>query len=141
MSGITWKQVVAFVAIVAVTFLVGILLLPFVLGWYGGSWGMGPGMMGGQPQGGWCPVCGGTGRYPGWGIGGVFGWLFALALMLFPVGLLVLLLLGIVWVARAVFRPTSQTPSPKQTCPHCGKAVEVDWRACPFCQEDLQRLR
>jgi hypothetical protein len=141
MSRITWKHIVAFVAIVAVTFFVGILLLPLVWGWYGGSWAMGPGMMGGQTQGGWWPFHGYTGRYPGSGIGGVFAWISTLALMLFPVGLLVLLLLGIVWVARAVLRPTNEMTSSSKSCPRCAKPVEVDWRACPFCGEDLERLR
>jgi F0F1-type ATP synthase assembly protein I len=141
MNRITWRQAVAFVAVVLVTLVIGIMLLPLVFGWYGGAWTMGPGMMGGQTQGDWCPFCGGTGRYQGWGFGGVFGWFFMLGTLLFPLGLLVLLILGIVWVARAVSRPTNQSASPGHTCPKCGKAVEVDWRACPFCAEDFERLR
>ena len=140
MSRINWTHIVAFAAIVLVIFIIGIMLLPLVFGWSGVSWSMGPGMMGGQTQGGWCPFCGGTGTSSGWGFGGVFGWFFMLMAILFPVGLLVLLILGIAWVVRAVSRPTNQTPSSGQTCPKCGKAVEVDWRACPFCQEDLERL-
>jgi hypothetical protein len=60
--------------------------------------------------------------------------------VLLPVGLLLLLILAIIWVARTVIRPTEQSFSPDQKCPHCGKAVDVDWRACPFCAEDLERL-
>jgi hypothetical protein len=141
MSKINWTQVGVFAAVVLVTFVIGIMLLPLVLGWYGGSWTMGPGMMGGRTQGGWCPFCGGTGRYSGWGFGGIFGWVFMFVALLFPVGLLVLLALGIIWVARRVIRPSSQTQSSSPTCPKCGQAVEVDWRACPFCREDLERLR
>jgi len=140
MNRINWTQVGVFAAIVLVIFVIGVALLPLVFGWYGGSWAMGPGMMGGQTQGGWCPFCGGTGRSSGGFLGGVFGWVFMLMAIVFPVGLLVLLILGIVWMARVVSRSTAQSASPGQTCPHCGKAVEVDWRACPFCQEDLERL-
>jgi len=102
---------------------------------------MGPGMMGGQRQGGWCPFCGGRGGYPGWGLGGVFGWIFMLGAMLFPLGLLALLILGVVWLARALTGSPQQTDPSAPSCPHCGKAVEVGWRACPFCKEDLQQLR
>jgi hypothetical protein len=140
MNRINWTQVGVFAAIVVVIFVIGVTLLPLVFGWYGGSSAMGPGMMGGQTQGGWCPFCGGTGRGSGGFFGGMFGWAFMLMAVLFPVGLLVLLILGVVWVARAVSRPTNQSASPGQTCPHCGKAVEVDWRACPFCAEDFERL-
>ena len=140
MNRINWPQVGVFAAIVLVIFVIGVTILPFVFGWYGGSSAMGPGMMGGQTQGGWCPFCGGTGTSSGWGSGGVFAWVFVLMAILLPVGLLVLLILGIVWVARAVSRPTNQSESPGQTCPKCGKAVEVDWRACPFCAEDFEQL-
>lgn len=138
MGRIGWTQVGVFAVIVLVILLVGITLLPLLLG----GWGMmGPGMMGGGWSEGWCPFCGGTGRYPGGFFGGILGWVFILAGMLFPLGLLVLLALGIVWLVRAVGRPPSGTTPSPQTCPKCGKPVAVDWRVCPFCEEDLQSLR
>ncbi|HUV74626.1 MAG TPA: zinc ribbon domain-containing protein [Anaerolineae bacterium] len=137
MNRISWTQIVAFVAIVAVTFLIGIMLLPLVLGWYGGSWAMGPGMMGGQTQGGWCPVCGGTGRFAGWSSAGLWGWFWMLGTMLFPVGLLVLLILGAVWLVRSISRPTSGVPAAPGECPECGKRVAADWRHCPECGRPL----
>jgi hypothetical protein len=141
MGNINWTRIVAFVAIVAVIFVVGIMLLPLVFGWYGGSWSMGPGMMGGQTQSGWCPVCGGTGRIAGWGSAGIWGWFWMVGIILLPLGLLVLLILGIIWMARGAIRSPSEPQASGQTCPKCGQAVEVDWRACPFCREDLERLR
>jgi hypothetical protein len=141
MSRINWTQVGVFASVVLVTFVVGILLLPFVFGWFGGSWAMGPGMMGGQTQEGWCPFCGGTGRFSGGFFGGASTWVFMVMTFLFPVGLLALVIVGVVWVARAVVRSPDQTPSSGQTCPKCGAGIEVDWRACPFCREDLERLR
>ncbi len=140
MDRIKWTQVGVFAAIVFLIFMVGITVLPFFFGGYGG-WGMmGPRMMGGERWGGWWPFCGGTGRSPGGFYGGIFGWLFMLPVMLIPLGLLVLLALGIIWVVRTVGRPSGEAEPSALTCPKCGKAVEVDWRVCPFCEEDLQKL-
>lgn len=138
MNRISWAQIGAFAAIVLVILLVGITALPLLFGAYGG-WGMmGPGMMGGEWTGGWCPFCGGTGRLQGGMFGGMFGWFFMLVAILFPLGFLVLVILGIVWLVRAVTRsPSGRTPLP-QACPKCGKAVEADWRLCPHCGEKLQ---
>jgi uncharacterized membrane protein len=138
---ISWVQIAVFAAIVVVVFLAGITLLPWLLGWPDGWGWMGPGMMGGQTQGGWCPFCGGTGRYPGWGLGGLFGWFFMLGMIFVPLALVALLILGIVWLVRVVGTSPRQSDPSAPSCPHCGRAVEVDWRACPFCKEDLERLR
>jgi hypothetical protein len=138
MNRISWTQVGVFAAIVVVILLVGIMALPLLFG----GWGtMGPGMMGGESSGGWCPFCGGTGRDPGGFFGGMFGWLFMLTAMLFPLGLLVLLILGIVWLVRSVSgSATEVTPPSVRACPRCAKPVAVDWRACPFCEERLLEL-
>jgi hypothetical protein len=137
MNRINWTQIGVFAAIVLVVFVVGITLLPFLFA----GWGMmGPGMMGSGASEGWCPFCGGTGRSTGGFFGGTFGWPFMLVTMLFPLGLLVLVILGIVWLVRAVTQPPSRTPPAPQTCRKCGKPVEVGWRVCPFCEEDLLQL-
>jgi hypothetical protein len=135
MSRVNWTQVAVFVGIVLVIAFAGIMILPILFGGYGG-WGMmGPGMMGGwRQEGGWCPFCGGTGRYQGGFLGGLYGWLF----MLLPLGFLVLLILGIIWLVRAVSRPASSTAATPQTCPQCGKPVAADWRVCPHCGSELQ---
>jgi len=122
---INWTQVLVFGAVVLVVFILGVTLLPFLFG----GWGvMGPGMMSG-----WSP------QYGGW-LGGVFGWLFMLVAMALPLGLLVLLILGIVWLARTVggLGPASgPAPSTARTCPNCGQSVQADWQACPYCGENL----
>lgn len=139
MSRINWTQVGVFAAVALVIFILGITLLPALVRGYGGWWMMGPGMMSRGWSEGWCPFCGGTGRYPGGFFGVMFGWLFMLVAILFPLGLLVLLALGIVWLVRAVGRlPSGTAPSP-HTCPKCGKPVAADWRLCPHCGEELQR--
>ena len=128
MNRINWAQIGVFAAIVLVIFLVGMTVLPFLFGGYGCGM-MGPGM-------------GGRGWSERGFFGSTFGWGFMLIAMMFPLGLLLLLILGIVWLVRSFGRPTSEaTPPSVRTCPHCGKAVEVDWRACPFCEEKLQELR
>ena len=139
MSRTNWMQVGVFAAIVLIIFICGVTILPLLFGGYGG-WGMmGPGMMGSEWSGGWCPFCGGTGSYPGGSFGGIFGWLFMLVAMLFPLGLLVLLILGIVWLVRAVSRPQGGIAPSPQACPSCGKPVAGDWRHCPHCGETLER--
>jgi len=136
MTRINWTQVLAFGLVVLVVFLVGLSLLPMLFG--GGYLGMGPGMMGrGGMMGGWCPWCGGTGRFDGGGLmGGPFGLLFMLLGLLIPIGLLSLLILGGVWLARDIGSTTAVVPS-SPTCPHCGRPVQADWQHCPYCAEEL----
>lgn len=43
------------------------------------------------------------------------------AAMLWPLGLLVLVILGIVWLVRAVGRPRGITAAPPLACPGCGQ--------------------
>jgi hypothetical protein len=137
MNTINWTQIGVFAAIVLVVFLIGITLLPFLFG----GWGMmGPAMMGSGSSEGLCPFCGGTGRSTGGFFGGIFGWVSILTGMLLPLGLLVLVILGIVWLVRAGSQPPSGTPPAPRACRKCGKPVAVDWRVCPFCEEDLLRL-
>lgn len=138
MNRVSWAQIAVFAGIVVLIFFCGLVLLPLFLGV--GGWWMGPGMMGGQRQGVWPPFGGGTGTYPGWGLGGVVGWFLMLGMMFVPLAVLALLILGAVWLVRATSGPPRHTDSSTPLCPHCGKAVEVDWRACPFCKEDLQQL-
>lgn len=119
MSKINWTQVVVFGVVALLVFLIGASLL----GGYAG-WGMrGPGMMG------------------SWGFG-PFGWLVMSLMWLFPLGLLVLLILGIVWLARQVSSPTGPTagspPAPAgRPCPNCGRPTQADWRVCPYCGQAL----
>ena len=137
MSRINWAQVAVFVIVVGVIFALGITLVPLVFGVYGGWGTMGPGMMGSGSSGDWCPFCGGTGRFPGGFFGGMFGWLFVLAAMLFPLGLLVLVILGIVWLVRTTSRPQDGIAPSPQECPSCGQPVAGDWHHCPQCGADL----
>lgn len=70
--------------------------------------------------------------------GGIFGGLFGL-------GILTLVVLGIIWLARRVSAPqpspaAPQTPvaaAAQATCKRCGKPVEAEWVACPHCGKKL----
>lgn len=57
-------------------------------------------------------------------VGGFFGGLFTLAL-------LVLLALGIIWLARTNKAPAQAVEV--HNCVNCGRPVQADWRNCPYC--------
>lgn len=123
MHKINWTQVIVFAVIALLVFMIGASLLSVG----GGGWGpgrvMGPGMMGGW---GWGP----------------FGWLGMIFMGIFPLGLLVLLVLGIVWLLRQVSSPPGPAAGPPQapaerTCPNCGRSVQADWQVCPYCGQTL----
>ncbi len=126
MERFNWAQVVVFGIVVLLVFLVGIGLLS--VGWGGGMMGGWGGMMG---QGGMMS-----------GYGGPWGWLSSGLMCLFPLGFLVLLALGIAWLARAIGWPqgpsTSQSQlQPGRVCPNCDATVQADWQHCPYCGQDL----
>ena len=117
----TWQWVTIIVVAVA-ALLVGAMLGPLFVG--GGGPGYRGGMMGGYSgmMGGFTP----------------FGWSGMLLMWVFPLGVLVLVVLGIVWLVNAVSRPKSQTPvAPAKTCPNCARPVQADWRNCPHCGTTL----
>ncbi len=87
-------------------------LFPNALGGYGGYGMMGPGMMG------------------GWGFGmPFFGFMF-----LGPILFIGLIVLGVVWLVRAL-APTQ--PVAAAVCAHCSKTLQPNWKACPYCGEKV----
>ncbi len=115
----TWQWVTITVVAVA-ALLVGGVLGPLFL--WGNTRGY-PGMMGGYGGG----MMGGFGFAP-------FGWIGMLLMGVFPLGLLVLVVLGIVGLVRAAGRPASQPAvAPAKLCPNCKQPVQADWRNCPYC--------
>jgi hypothetical protein len=116
MNRINWTAVIVLSVVGLLVLLVGASLLS---GWGSGGWGrMGPGMMG------W------------WGMG-PFGWFGMIFIWLIPVGLLVLLALGIAWLVRAVVNPGGSA-APARACPNCGRNVQPDWHTCPYCGQALE---
>ena len=116
----TWQWVTIIVVAVA-ALLVGAVLGPFFVGGSGpGYWGRGDmmGGYGGGMMGGFAP----------------FGWIGMLLMWVFPLGVLVLVVLGIVWLVNAVSRPRGQAlVAPAKTGPNCARPVQADWRNCPHC--------
>lgn len=103
-----------------------------------GSGAIGPGMMSGMMGGG---MMGGGGFGPfsaSSGFGGL-NWLLALPSLLFPLGLLMLVGAGGVWLAQTPV-PTAQGdsgPIPSKQCLHCGQPAQSNWRHCPHCGATL----
>ena len=124
MNKANWTVVAVFGIVVLFVFLIGASLLGG-FGGYGGynrGWGMmGPGMMG------------------GWGFA-PFGWIGMLLMGLFPLGFLVLLALGIVWLVKTVGQAGSgqQPVAPARACPNCHRPAQSDWRNCPYCGTALE---
>ena len=130
MSKINWTQVVVFGVVALLVFIIGVNLVSPAWGGSWEPWGrqgsgqmMGPGMMG------------------GWGFGPL-AWLFMALWFLFPLGLLVLLVLGIVWLFQQVSspaRPAAGSPQAPagQPCPNCGRPAQADWHVCPYCGQAL----
>lgn len=115
MNRINWTAVVVFAIVALLVFLVGASLL----GGRGyGGWGMmGPVMMG------------------QWGFG-PFGWIGMIFMWLIPVGFILLIVLGVVWLIRAT-GSGGNPHSPARSCPNCGRSVQADWRNCPHCGAEL----
>ena len=120
----TW-QWVTIIVVAVVALLIGAVLGPLFL--WSSTRGY-PGMMGGYGRG----MMGGFGFAP-------FGWVGMLLMGVFPLGLLVLVVLGIVGLVRVVSRPASQPPVvPAKLCSNCKQPVQADWRNCPYCSTALQ---
>lgn len=74
------------------------------------------------------------------GFGGFGGPLLGIGMLFFPLLLLGLTVLGIVWLVRAVSAPRAAAPlAPAATapCAHCGYALQPGWKACPNCGEKV----
>jgi hypothetical protein len=83
-------------------------------------------------------------KRPGVRVGGFF-LLRMIPGFLFNIGILTLIVLGVIYLARALkgpqlpssqppLPPTAQTPG---ACPSCGRSVQADWSHCPYCGNPL----
>ncbi|GFP31105.1 zinc ribbon domain-containing protein [Candidatus Hakubella thermalkaliphila] len=126
MNKVNWVQVAIFGIVALLVLLIVVSFLPF--GWRGG-WGPG-GMMGPGMMGGW----------GGWGFS-PFGWIGMIFMWLFPLGFLVLLIPGGVWLFRQVTQQGPAAGPPPaisgKACPSCSKPVQTDWQLCPYCGQEL----
>jgi hypothetical protein len=116
MSRINWTVLAVFIIVGLLVILIGISLF--------GGWGM----MGGYR----------SGMMGGWGFG-PFGWLAMISMLLIPVGFLILIVLGAVWLIRAIGVGTSRAAE-MRSCPNCEHGVQPDWRNCPYCGASLNPI-
>ena len=86
------------------------------------GWDYGYGMMGGRHM--W-----------GGGMMGGFGFM-GITMLLWPLLFIGLIVLGVVWLVRAVTQPSASV-LPTATCAHCGKPIQAGWKACPYCGEKI----
>ena len=95
------------------------------------TWMMGRDDIRGIHEFGMSPFYGMHGYYGMMPFGGLLGGLFGL-------GILVLIVLGIIWLVRALTKPAATaTPAvaaaPTVACQKCGKPLQEDWTTCPYC--------
>ena len=106
---VNWLVVVLFVVIGVLAFQAGVGMV--------GGWGYG-----GRGSGGY----GGWGMMGPWMMGGPF------MMLLWPLGFIVLLVLGITWLVNSS-RGRSGPGEPAGRCPNCGQPVQSDWKHCANC--------
>jgi hypothetical protein len=83
-----------------------------------------------------------SGGFQGVFHGGMFGGLMLLGLI-FPVGILILIILGIIALFRVVKRPSAVAATPEDqgmtaVCPKCGSPVQTSWSHCASCGKSLK---
>lgn len=130
-----WKVLLAMIGVLLVLAVVVVPVLGMWLGRRGfaGYWGM-P-MMGGIPG---FHMFGGV--FPFYGM---FGGLMMLLFTLIPIGLFVLLVIGLVALLRRPAIPAGGPPVPPappattRTCSNCGRPAQADWNTCPYCGQKL----
>ena len=132
MSKINWWMVAALTLAAVVVLLVGASLLP-------GDWGYAS--ESGQDTTHWGMMSDG-GNW--WSWSPIFMLLMPLFMLLMPLLWLGLMVLGIAWLARAVFSPREQVTyrpaaptlraEPQgEACDECGRPGQADWQICPYC--------
>lgn len=81
----------------------------------------------------------GVGRWGGMMGPNPFGWIGMVLMWLLPLGLIVLIVAGGVWLVQALTHNTNQlaTAGVSLNCPSCGQPAQTDWRNCPHCGAQL----
>lgn len=103
------------------------IVLPFFFPQTG--WGAGQGMMGPNH------MFGGGSMMGGFGTMGLFG----LGMLVVPLLFVGLVVLGVVWLVKSVASPAPPQPpaAAGAFCANCGKPLQANWKACPYCGEKV----
>lgn len=99
-------------------------------GWMGGYGGM---------------MGGGYHMMPWYGSGGmgIWGWFWMILGWLIPLGIVILLIAGGVWLGNTLSQTKKGELRDKpqlQACPQCAKPTEAEWNVCPYCGNALQEV-
>ena len=81
---------------------------------------MGPGMMG------------------GWGSVGIWAFLGMAFMWLVPIGGLVFIVSGAVYLTQGILRNRDPQMENSQNCPNCQRSILSSWVSCPYCGEKLK---
>ncbi len=63
---------------------------------------------------------------------------FGIGMLLVPLLVVGLIVLGVVWLVRGTSGTLSTpplSPTASRFCQHCGKPLQAEWKACPYCGE------
>ncbi len=119
----TLQWIIGIAVVLIVASIIFSTVMPFFFPRTGpGSYGMmGPGYGG---------MMGGYGM-PFFGLG-------MITMLLWPVLIIGLIVLGVVWLVRSLGTPAApQPPAAAIYCAHCGKPLQPGWKACPYCGEKV----
>ncbi len=73
---------------------------------------------------------------------------FGFGMLLIPLLIVGLIVIGVAWLVKSVAAPAAAQPpaivpeakgsgAAGRFCQHCGKPLQADWKACPYCGEKV----
>lgn len=80
----------------------------------------------------------GHGMMNNYGYFSPMGFFWVLFMLIIPIGMVVLVILGIVSLIASLTRSNSSVASASRSCSNCGKPAQADWNSCHFCSTSLK---
>ncbi len=121
----TLQWIIGIAVVLMVVAIIFSIIAPFFFPRTGGYGMMGPGMMGSGMMGGLGLSTFGPGM---------------ITMLLWPVLIIGLIVLGVVWLVRNIGMAAAPQPpaaAVREACAHCGKPLQPGWKACPYCGEKV----